>query len=217
MVYYLQSCSYPYAGGSERSNEQIRDYLYSKGVFICGCCHYSQGLFKPGDTVLVICSNCAEVTKEISPQVNLVGLYTYLLNDPDFPWPDYGGEEMTIQDSYSFREFPQMQRDVRTCMEKMNIKVVELDERYEDCQFDGPGRYAMPSKRKRGMAPKQMAAQAANVLPIPEGGILPLMEAQAQKCTTDRVAVYGWSAGRGIELGGGKAVHLLSLITRDLP
>jgi len=96
-----------------------------------------------------------------------------------------------------------MQRDVRTCMEKMNIKVVELDECYEDCQFDGPGRYAMPSKRKRGMAPKRMAAQAANVLPIPEGGILPLMEAQAQKCTTDRVAVYGWSAGRGIELGGG--------------
>ena len=62
MIYYLQSCSYPYAGGDERSNEKIRDYLFSKGIFICGGCHYSQGLFREGDTVLIICSNCAEVT-----------------------------------------------------------------------------------------------------------------------------------------------------------
>lgn len=68
MIYYLQSCSYPYAGGDERSNEKIRDYLFSKGIFICGCCHYSQGLFREGDTVLMICSNCAEVTLENSPK-----------------------------------------------------------------------------------------------------------------------------------------------------
>lgn len=219
MIYYLQSCSYPYSGGDERSNEKIRDYLFSKGVFICGCCHYSQGLFKEGDRVLVICSNCAEVTLENSPQVKVEGLYSHLIHDPDFPWPDYGGEEMVLQDAAGFREFPQLMRDVRTCMEKMNIKVVELPEgeRLENCTFDGAKPYSMPSQRKRRMAPKRFEAAAEAVLPIPPGGILPLMQARAGLYTTDRVAVYSGSAAKGVEMAGKPAVHILKLLTRDLP
>lgn len=219
MIYYLQSCSYPYAGGDERSNEKIRDYLFSKGVFICGCCHYSQGLFKEGDRVLVICSNCAEVTLENSPQVKVEGLYSYLAHDPDFPWPDYGGEEMVLQDAAGFHEFPQLMRDVRTCMEKMNLKVVELpeSERLENCTFDGTKPYAMPSQRKRRMAPKRFEAAAEAVLPIPPGGILPLMQARAGLYTTDRVAVYSGSSAKGVEMAGKTAVHILKLLTRDLP
>lgn len=219
MIYYLQSCSYPYAGGDERSNEKIRDYLFSKGIFICGCCHYSQGLFREGDTVLMICSNCAEVTLENSPQVKVEGLYSYLANDPDFPWPDYGGEEMVLQDSAGFYEFPQMMADVRTCLTKMNIRVVELPEpeRLANCAFDGAKPYAPPSPRKRKMAPLRMGAAAKAVLPVPDGGILPLMEARAPLYTTDRVAVYSWSAGRGVEMAGKTAVHILKLLTRDLP
>lgn len=219
MIYYLQSCSYPYSGGDERSNEKIRDYLFSKGVFICGCCHYSQGLFKEGDRVLVICSNCAEVTLENSPQVKVEGLYSYLAHDPDFPWPDYGEEEMVLQDSAGFREFPQLMRDVRTCMEKMNIKVVELPEgeRLENCTFDGAKPYSMPSQRKRRMAPKRFEAAAKAVLPTPPGGILPLMQARAELYTTDRVAVYSGSAAKGVEMAGKAAVHVLKLLTRDLP
>lgn len=219
MIYYLQSCSYPYAGGDERSNEKIRDYLFSKGVFICGCCHYSQGLFKEGDRVLVICSNCAEVTLENSPQVKVEGLYSYLAHDPDFPWPDYSGEEMVLQDAAGFHEFPQLMRDVRTCMEKMNLKVVELpeSERLENYTFDGAKPYAMPSRRKRRMAPKRFEAAAEAVLPIPPGGILPLMQARAGLYTTDRVAVYSGSAAKGVEMAGKPAVHILKLLTRDLP
>lgn len=219
MIYYLQSCSYPYSGGDERSNEKIRDYLFSRGVFICGCCHYSQGLFKEGDTVLVICSNCADVTLENSPQVRVEGLYSYLVHDPDFPWPDCGGEEMVLQDAAGFREFPQLMRDVRTCMEKMNIKVVELPEgeRLENCTFDGAKPYSMPSQRKRRMAPKRFEAAAKAVLPTPPGGILPLMQARAELYTTDRVAVYSGSAAKGVEMAGKAAVHVLKLLTRDLP
>lgn len=50
-----------------------------------------------------------------------------------------------------------------------------------------------------------------------DGGILPLMEARAPLYTTDRVAVYSWSAGRGVEMAGKTAVHILKLLTRDLP
>lgn len=219
MIYYLQSCSYPYAGGDERSNEKIRDYLFSNGVFICGCCHYSQGLFKEGDRVLVICSNCADVTLENSPQVQVEGLYSYLIQDPDFPWPDYDGEEMVLQDAAGFHEFPQLMRDVRTCMEKMNIKVVELPEgeRLENCTFDGAKPYSMPSQRKRRMAPKRFEAAAKAVLSIPPGGILPLMQERAGLYTTDRVAVYSGSAAKGVEMAGKTAVHVLKLLTRDLP
>ena len=43
------------------------------------------------------------------------------------------------------------------------------------------------------------------------------MEARAPLYTTDRVAVYSWSAGRGVEMAGKTAVHILKLLTRDLP
>ncbi len=99
------------------------------------------------------------------------------------------------------------------------LRVVELPEpeRLANCAFDGAKPYAPPSPRKRKMAPLRMGAAAKAVLPVPDGGILPLMEARAPLSTTDRVAVYSWSAGRGVEMAGKPAVHILKLLTRDLP
>ena len=214
MIYYLQSCSY--TAYNERRNEKIRDYLASKGVFICGCCHYCGQLFKEGDTVLYICDSCVAVTEEVSPQVKTESLYSWLLKQPDFPWPDFGGKEMSVQDSWGFNIRPELQHNVRECMKKMNIVPVEIEDNFEKNNYDGAGRYKMPSARKMKMAPKFFGEKGKKILPVPDEGIEETMKKFASRHTTDEVMTYSIGGKKGMITGGKEAYHILDLIVENL-
>lgn len=51
----------------------------------------------PGDTVYSLCHNCAAIIEETKPGVATRSLWELIADDPDFPFPDYGGRAMTVQ------------------------------------------------------------------------------------------------------------------------
>ncbi len=214
MIYYLQPCTF--TGTNNRTSEKIRDYLAQQGVAICGCCHYSQGLFQPGDTVLFICDACAAVTGERAPQAKLDSVYRYLLDDEHFIWPNYGGEQITLQDSWALRNYPQVQEEVRDCLKRMNFTAVELPNNWEKADFEGPARYKHRSQRKLSFAPTAMAAIDEQTLPEPKDGIQAEMQRHAAQYTTKRAVAYTNGTLGGIQMGGANGVHILDLITRDM-
>lgn len=214
MIHYLSSCTF--TSICNRTSEKIRDYLFQKGVNICGCCHYVQNQFTEGDTVLFVCDACAAVTAELSPQVKLISVYRYLLEDPDFIWPNFHSETITLQDSWALRCDPDTQDAVRRCLEHMNFRIVELPENRENAQFEGAARYRHRSPRKLRFAPICMTEIDRQTLPEPQGGIEAEMKRNATRYSTPRVAAYTNNVLSGLRMGGVKGVHLLDLITRDL-
>lgn len=153
-VYYLPGCKYKELHAL--SSQKIRTYLRAKpDHVIADCCKKSQSLFHDGDTVLTNCSSCAIITDEASPQANEMSIYEYLLADEAFLWPDYRGEEITVQDCYRAAHKPAVQK-----------------------------------------------AQ---------------MSEWVKQYRTDRVVVYCNSCLKGVQLDGADGVHLLELITADLP
>ena len=51
--------------------------------------------------------------------------------DPDFPFPDYREEEMTVQDCWVAFEKRDVRDTVRSLLGKVNIRIAELEENYE--------------------------------------------------------------------------------------
>ena len=88
------------------------------------------------DTALVVCNNCAAIIEE-NTQADIQFLWQVIDNDPDFQFPDYHGEKMTIQDCWVSFEKRYVQDTVRSLLKKMNIEAVELSENYEKTKFCG--------------------------------------------------------------------------------
>lgn len=215
-TYYLPSCRYKAA--HTESSQKIQNYLRTKeDLSIAGCCRVSQHLFHEGDTVLTNCTSCAIITDEVSPQANEISIYEYLLNDPTFVWPDYNGEEITVQDCYRSRHKPETQHAVRECLRRMNMVPVELEENYENTQFDGVFRYQEISESNLKLAPKYFTKlKNEYITVIPKDEQKAEMERWVSQYKTKRVVVYCNSCLTGVLLGGADGIHLLDLITRDL-
>lgn len=214
-VYYLPSCKYKAA--HTESGLKIQKYLKEAGAEICGCCRISQNLFGKDDIVLTNCSSCALITDEQSPQAKEISIYEYLLDDPAFPWPDHHGERITVQDCYRTINKPETQKAVRSCLQKMNMVPVEIEENYEKTRFDGTFRYLPISKSNLLLAPavyQEMNKNYIEILPAEEQK--KRLTEWVKQYTTSRVTVYCNSCLKGVLLGGADGIHILDLITAEL-
>lgn len=217
MIYYLPSCKYKAAHGE--SSRKLQCYLVGKPELkIAGCCRASQHLFQAGDLVLTNCTSCAAITDEASPQAREISVYEYLLNDPEFVWPDYHGEEITVQDCFRSRHKPEMMWAVRECLRRMNMVPIELEENLDKTRFDGVFQFANVSESNLKLAPKFYGKiQKEYIEVIPPEEQKDRMCAWVRQYHTGRVAVYCNSCLNGVLLGGANGVYLLDLMTHDLP
>ena len=216
MIYYEPSCKVRTA--HPESSLKMQCYLRNKGIIVTGCCRPSQSFYKDGDTVLYNCTSCAIIVTEASPQVKSMSLYEYLLYDTSFPWPDFHGERITVQDCWRARLTPAVQLSVRKCMEKMNIEPVELEsENFHRTIFDGPFNLMHIAQRNLDIAPKTFSKLEDEISPITsQDEIKKRMAKQVAKYTTDRTVVYCSSCEKGIRMGGGNPVHIIELLTDNL-
>jgi hypothetical protein len=215
MIYYLPSCKVK-ANHAEASLK-IRQYLNEHGVEIIGCCRVSQNLFKPGDTVLTNCTNCALITDEVSPQANEISLYEYLAEDSSFLWPDFHGEKITVQDCWRARHKPTTQKAVRICLQKMNIIPVELEENFSKTKFCGTWLYSPMKDNNLKIAPNTFNDINDHYVQIlDEEEKIRRMKEQVSKYTTSKVAVYCNACEKGARLGGADAVHMVELLASAL-
>lgn len=103
-------------------------FLSDRGVIdgiYTTCCKAEHSL-EEETTLIICCPGCAQMFERIGPHIKLVSLWNVLL-DTDFPFPDYRGQRMSIQDSCHarHRDSPKMQQASRLLCERMGIEVVE--------------------------------------------------------------------------------------------
>lgn len=216
MIYYLQSCNFTAA--SPEASHKIRGYMEKKeGVEVPGCCRPSQKRFQEGDTVLSICLTCSAITREVSPHAAEMSFWEYVLTDTDFPWPDYDGEKMTIQDCWRARKKRSQMEAVRECMKRMNIQPVEIAENYENTQFDGIWRFNPVQKRNMDIAPAYFTqVQEHGLELIPQEEQLARMKEWVRQYKTERAVAYCSACVKGMRLGGANGIHLMELMTANL-
>lgn len=217
MIYYLPSCKYQAA--CPDSSLKIQKWLaVRENVQIAGCCRRAQEVFQAGDVVLTNCTSCAAITNEVSPEAQEMSIYEFLLQVPDFVWPDYHGEKITVQDCYRSRHDRQLMEAVRECLRRMNAVPVELTDNLEKTHFDGVFQFADVAQSNLKIAPDFFTKLQREYIEVisPEEQLL-RMQQQVRQYTTKRTVAYCNACLRGIQLGGGEGIGLLELITRDLP
>ena len=216
MFVYLPSCNF--TATCPQASKWMKDYLAQKpDVKVAGCCRPTQKTLTADDTVLSICLTCSAITHEVSPQAGEESLWEYLLTDESFPWPDYHGEEMVIQDCWRARNKPAMQHAVRECMKRMNIVPIELEENFEKTRFDGVWLYNPVVQKNLDIAPEYFTHIRDNDVELlpPEEQKARMVE-WAKQYGDHRVVTYCTACLKGTLLGGAKGVHLMQLMTRTL-
>lgn len=211
MIYYLPSCKVKTR--HKEASLKIQEYLNNNGVEVLGCCKLSQEIFKKGDTVITNCTSCAIITDECSPNVKEISLYEYLLEENSFKWPNYNGENITVQDCLRTIHKPQLQLAVRSCLEKMNIKPIEIKDNFDKSRFDGLFCYRKMSDVNKKFAPVYFSEYEKEYVKKVEKDIgEEYMKEWCKQYTTDRIVVYCNSCLEGIKIGGANGVHLVELI-----
>ena len=138
------------------ASKKLAEYIQSKRpVEVVGCCRVDHGKSTQADTALVVCNNCANIIAESGDPGSIEFVWEIIDNDPDFPFPDYHGEKMTIQDCWLAVEKRHVQDTIRSLMRKMNIQVVELPENHEKTTFCGMNLTAECNPTNAKLAPKR--------------------------------------------------------------
>ena len=99
MRYYFPSCNFTKL--RPETSEKVKNFMVSKGVRVVGCCRPGhKALSGWNDTVITVCETCSIIIGENRPAANVISLYEFIDSLPDFSFPDYKGERITLQDCY---------------------------------------------------------------------------------------------------------------------
>lgn len=203
---YFPSCNFTKA--SPEAAKRLRAYLKEK-MPVAGCCRVDKTPYPAGDTALYFCQACRE-TLESKPDNQLVpqNLFVWLANQEDFPWPDYSGLTVNLQDCWRDREHPEIFDGVRVCLDKLGITLVELEENRERSVYCGELHF------EPRLPVNQALIQTRPGIPLwefPEEEKQQLMAEQVATYTAPLTVTYCNRCKAGILLGGGNAVHLMEL------
>lgn len=209
---FLPACKVK--GRFQYSSEKLKAYLEEKEhVKTIGCCKVFCSKLNKEDTAVVVCNNCAAILEESSQAKTIQFVWEIIDKDENFPFPDYHGERMTIQDCWRAYEKRNVQDAIRSLMEKMNIEVVELKENYENTRFCGADLLEPCTDVEKVFAPQRYATDGADMYqPLPQKEQDAYLKNYCKKIDTEKVVCYCLSCLNGIRRGGKQAVHLLELI-----
>lgn len=211
MYIYYPSCNFqklfPEAAG------RIRGWMKTRrDVVVAGCCHSAYTLPEEGDTILTVCMSCGHILAELRPEIPRKNLLEYLLDQPDFAWPDLGGEAVTLQDCFRARGSHALHKAARECLRRMNAEVVEMPRNRDEEEFDGSFRLHEPYPQNMKEAPRYFAAYLPQyVTPVPEAQWPALFREHAASYATRRVACYCSTCTTAAREGGAVAVHMAEL------
>jgi len=164
-----------------------------------------------GDTIISACHNCTNILMETRPEIRTMSLYEYILADEDFVYPDYGGEQMTLQDCWRAADHADEKKAVRELLKRMNISVVEMENKEDFC---GISLYRPQPARNPKMAPGHYGPEKT------EGKFgsytaeqqREFMIRHAAQIHTDKVVCYCHYCLEGLQMSGKEAVHLIDLL-----
>ena len=109
--------------------EKLKDYAirhFGPMETMLTCC-FDQPEMDEVDCILTPCETCAQTYRKKFPEKKIINLLETIATCTDFPFPDYHGFEMSIQDTCATRSNSEMLAAIRTLLRKMNISLQEPD------------------------------------------------------------------------------------------
>lgn len=196
---------------------KIRAYMEKQSdVKIADCCQKTFDIPQEGDIVITICNSCMHLLEELTKHDNkIISFFEFLLTRNDFQWPDYAGEEITLQDCFRARGKHEFHDAVRTCMKNMNIQVIEMEHNRDEEDFDGRFRFNNPYPQNQRDAPKYFLEYLPKYVTLkPEEEWVPYFKEYVKKITTEKVVTYCNTCTTGLKQGGAETYHLAELLFR---
>ena len=176
--------------------------------------HYRK--FPAGSTMVSVCHNCSAIFEERHPEIHCESIWELILSDDKFPYPNHGGEKISVQDCWRSKENFAEQAAVREILRRMNFEVVELPENHERTKFCGYSLYQPQPPRNPKLAPKRFLHGARGLFqPHTDEQKLQLMREHCASIPTEKVAAYCHYCVRGLKLGGKKVFHLAELLFEE--
>lgn len=163
-----------------------------------------------------ICHNCSAILEEWKPDVSVKSIWEWILEDTEFPYPDYQGMEAVLQDCWRAYDRRSEQDAVRELLQRMNIRVIELPDNYEKTVFCGNSLYRPAPVRNLKLAPTRFVEGAKGLFePHSMEEQKRLMECYCQRFQDRQVVAYCHYCTEGLSLDGAHAVHLAELLFRE--
>lgn len=153
------------------------------------CCHHDPQLPK-GATIINNCAGCDRRFRSLYEGVQTISLWEVLDQLQDLKVPQYDGLTLSVHDSCSFRQKPQVHAAVRSLLNKMGIRVEESELSGTKSVCCGDNFYGH--------------------IPVEEVNTFQKMRA-AQMPQKD-VAVYCVSCIKSMTIGGKTAHHMVDLL-----
>ncbi len=153
------------------------------------CCKHDPQL--PQDSlIIIVCAGCHRRFRELYEGIRPLSLWEVLDGLADFPFPDYGGAQMSLHDPCPIRPIPEIHQAVRSLLRKMNIELIEAAHVGAHSVCCGDSFYPE--------------------LPVPE--VNALMKKRAASMPCEAVAVYCASCIKSMHIGGKRPRYLLDLL-----
>ena len=235
MKYFVASCTF--ASWYPELNRRIREYAMSMELVVIRCCvrgwkvrEYEDKMpegelreawralphsaeFQPGDEVWSVCHTCSNIIEEMHPGVAVHSLWELVDADPKFPFPDYSGLKVTVQDCWRSKERTEEQAAVRSLLGKMKIEYVEAEKHHGQTDFCGTSLYRAQVARNPKLAPKHYAEGAVGkFIPHSEEEQARIMKEYCAKYTTETVVCYCHNCLEGLDVGGVDGRHIAHML-----
>ena len=165
------------------------------------------------DEVYSLCHNCNNIIEEMHPGLYVRSLWKLLDSDSEFPFPDYHGLNVTVQDCWRSRDRREEQDAVRSLLKKMNIEYVEAAEHHARTDFCGASLYRPQPPRNPRLAPKHYVDGAVGkFIPHTPEEQIQRMEAYCSHFMTDTVVCYCHYCLEGLRMGKIDGKHIAQLL-----
>lgn len=154
------------------------------------CCRHDPQL-AGGSRIINVCAGCDRRFSSLYEGISTISLWEVIDGISDFTFPDYQGKQMSVHDACPVREKPQVHQAVRSLLSKMNIEVIETDNRGTRSKCCGDDFYPT----------------------WPVEHVHEKMLERASEMPCEDVVVYCVSCIKAMHIGGRTPRHLVDLLT----
>lgn len=202
---FFPSCNFTVA--SRKAADKLEEYMAER-MGVARCCRQRQDM-DTSATAIYFCQACRETIEGTWPGMAAKNLFVWLNAKKDFPWPDYGGLKVSIQDCWRDREHREIHRAVRSALRKMGVEYVELKVNRSKADYCGNIHFEPTSEEYRAIRALHPKTRLSHLSQEEQAVIF---REQAAKHGGLPALCYCNRCKSCLELGGGKAVHLMELV-----
>ena len=156
------------------------------------CC-FNKPEFGQETCIVTPCATCAQKYAKMYPHSSSLFFLSRLAESKDFPFPDYKGISMSIQDTCSARTQPEVLETIRTLLKRMNIQLVEPEKTGKKGKCCGQVFYGK----------------------LPTDKVETLMKGRADEMPCEDVVVYCASCIMSMTVGGKRPRYIIDLLFNE--